>query len=182
MLIKILITLAVIAIVFLIVAATRPADFRVTRSTTIAASPASVFAYVNDLHNWEAWSPWAKLDPNAKNAFEGPPAGVGAAMSWSGNNQIGEGRMTITESRQGELVGFSLKFLRPFKASNTAEFTFKPQGGQTAVSWSMSGKNNLMFKIAGLFMNCDKLLGGQFEKGLAQLKTVAETTARKQGG
>ena len=179
MLKKILIALIVIVVVFVIVVALQPADFRVTRSATIAAPPAAVFAQVNDLHNWEAWSPWAKLDPNSKIAYEGPPAGVGAAFAWSGNYEVGEGRMTITESRPNEFVQFKLDFVKPFKGTNTAEFTFKPEGNQTAVTWSMSGKKNFIMKAIGLFVSCDKMMGGFFEKGLAQMKSVAEAAAKK---
>src|SRR6266849_5891596 len=176
----ILIALAVVVVVFLSVVAMQPSDFRITRSATIAAPPEAVFAQVNDLHNWEAWSPWAKLDPNAKSTYEGPAAGVGAAFAWSGNNQIGEGRMTVTESRPNELVRFKLDFLNPFKATNTAEFTFKPEGNQTAVTWSMYGKNSFIGKAIGLFINCYKMVGGQFEQGLAQMKSVAEAASGKE--
>jgi len=176
----ILIALAVIVVVFVAIVAVQPSDFRITQSATIAAPPEVVFAQVNDLHNWEAWSPWAKLDPAAKSAYEGPAAGVGAAFAWSGNNKIGEGRMTIIESRPNELVQFKLDFLKPFKATNTAEFTFKPEGNQTAVTWSMYGKNSFIGKAVGLFINCDKMVGGQFEQGLAQMKSVAEAASGKE--
>ncbi len=176
----ILVSIAVIVVLFVIIVAMQPADFRVTRSATIAAPPDAVFVQVNDLHNWEAWSPWAKLDPAAKSTYEGPAAGVGAAFAWSGNNKIGEGRMTVIESRPNVLVRFKLDFLKPFKASNTAEFTFKPEGNQTAVTWSMYGKNNFLSKAVGLFMNCDKMVGGQFEQGLAQMNSVTEAATTKQ--
>lgn len=179
MLSSILIAIAVIVVLFVIIAAMRPDDFVVKRSGTVSAPAEVVFAQVNDLHQWEAWSPWAKLDPNAKNTYEGPTAGVGAAMVWVGNNRVGEGRMTITESRPGKLVRFKLEFQKPFKATNIAEFTFKLEGSQTTVVWSMSGKNNFMFKAMGLFMNCDKMVGSQFETGLARLKSLAELTAKK---
>jgi uncharacterized protein YndB with AHSA1/START domain len=126
------------------------------------------------LHNWEAWSPWAKLDPNAKPAFSGADAGAGAAMAWDGNNRVGTGKMTITESQPGSLIRFRLDFQKPMKATNTAEFTFRAEGGQTVVTWSMAGKNNLPGKVFGLFMDCEKLCGCQFEKGLASLKFVTE--------
>src|SRR5436189_2429791 len=100
----ILLGLAALVVVFIVIVAMRPSDFTVTRSIIIAAPPADVFVHVNDLHNWEAWSPWAKLDPNAKNTFEGPAAGTGSAMSWAGNNKIGAGKMTIAESRPGERI------------------------------------------------------------------------------
>jgi uncharacterized protein YndB with AHSA1/START domain len=179
MLSNILIGLAVIVVVFLIVVASRPADFRVTRAATISAPAAVVFAEVNDLHKWEAWNPWGKLDPACKMTYEGPPAGTGAGYIWAGNNKVGEGSMTITESRPNELIRLNLEFLRPFRANNTAEFTFKPDGNQTAVSWSMAGKKNFMFKVFNLFMDSDKMVGNDFEKGLADLKSVAETANRK---
>jgi len=176
----ILIALALIVIAFVIVVAMQPSEFRIVRSATMSAPAADVFAQVNDFHNWQAWSPWAKLDPAAKSTYEGPAAGVGAAFAWSGNNKIGEGRMTVIESRPNVLVRFKLDFLKPFKASNTAEFTFKPEGNQTAVTWSMYGKNNFLSKAVGLFMNCDKMVGGQFEQGLAQMNSVTEAATTKQ--
>ena len=93
-----------------------------------------VFENINDLHKWEAWSPWAKMDPNAKNMFSGPPEGKGASMAWAGNNKVGEGRMTIADSRPNEAIRMNLEFLKPFKANNVAEFTFKPEGDQTVVT------------------------------------------------
>jgi len=164
MLKKIFIGIGVIIIVFLIVVATRPAEFRVTRSASISAPPAVVFAQVNDLHKWDAWSPWAKLDPAMKQTHEGAPAGPGAVYSWAGNSDVGEGRMTITESRPDELVRIKLEFLKPFAAVSTTEFMFKPEGNQTAVTWSMTGTNNFMAKAMCLFMNMDKMVGGDFEK------------------
>jgi len=173
MFIKILIALVLIAVIFAIVVAMQPAEFRITRSASIPASPAAVFAQVNDLHLWTAWSPWEKMDPALKRTYEGAAAGTGASYGWSGNNQVGEGRMTITESRPNDLIRMKLEFLKPFKATNTTEFTFKPEGNQTVVTWSMSGRNNFMCKAVGLFMNCDKMVGGQFEQGLANLKKIA---------
>jgi len=168
----ILLALVFIALLLFIVIAGRPDEFRVTRTAVIPASPATVFAQVNDLHKWDAWSPWAKLDPNVKNTFTGPGSGAGASMAWSGNKKVGEGRMTITESRAVELIRFRLEFMRPFKATNTAEFTFKPEGGETAVTWSMFGTNNFAGKIFSLFMNCDDMVGKDFDKGLGNLKAV----------
>jgi len=170
----ILLALAFIAIIFLVVIAGRPDEFNVTRAANIAALPEKIFPHVNDLHRWEAWSPWAKLDPNAKSVFSGADAGAGATMAWDGNKKVGAGKMTITESRPAEFIRLRLDFLRPMKAANTAEFTFQPADGQTVVTWSMSGKNNLFFKAFGLAMNCDKMIGRDFEKGLASLKSVAE--------
>lgn len=166
-----LIILAVI-VVFLIVVATRPDDFRVTRSATLDAQLAAVFAQVNDFHNWQDWSPWAKLDPNIKNTYEGPSAGKGAIFSWVGNKKVGEGRMTILESRPNELVQIKLEFLKPFKSTNTAEFTFKPEGNQTRINWDMYGPCNFMSKLFTVFMSYDKMIGPDFERGLGNLKNV----------
>jgi hypothetical protein len=133
-----------------------------------------VFEQVNDLQKFQDWSPWAKIDPQYKVTYDGPPAGSGASFAWAGNRQVGEGRMTVIESRPSELVRFRLEFLKPFKTTNTAEFDFKSAGNQTEVTWSMSGKNNFIFKAVGLFMDSDKMVGGQFEQGFANLKSVVE--------
>ncbi len=170
----ILLALAFIAIIFIIVIAGRPDEFTVTRAANISAPPEKIFPHVNDLHQWEAWSPWAKLDPNSKSTFSGADAGAGAAMAWEGNNKVGTGKMTITESQPSGLIRFRLDFQKPMQATNTAEFTFRPEGGQTVVTWSMTGKSNFVGKIFGLFMDCEKMIGGQFEKGLASLKSLTE--------
>lgn len=179
MLIPVLIGLAVLMALFIIVVAMRPSDFRVTRSAAIEASPEQVFPHVNELRNWEAWNPWGKLDPNCKMVYDGPPAGIGASYAWAGNNQVGQGRNTITESKPNQLVRFRLEFEKPMKATNTAEFTFQPDGDQTVVTWTMSGKNNFVGKVFGLVVDCDKMIGGQFEKGLAQMKSLVEAAAGK---
>ncbi len=165
MFINILLAIAVAIVVLVFVVALQSSEFRVTRTATISAPVAVVFAQVNDLHKWEAWSPWAKLDPAAKTTYEGRETGVGACFRWAGNNQIGAGSMTILESRTGNFIQFPLEFLRPFKATNTAEFNFKSEGSQTTVTWSMFGRNNFMGRAVGLVMNCDKMVGGQFERG-----------------
>jgi Polyketide cyclase / dehydrase and lipid transport len=170
----ILAVIAVIIILLLVVIASRPADFSVTRSANMSATPQVIFPQVNDLHNWEAWSPWAKLDPEMKMTYSGSAAGTGAAYAWTGNSKVGEGRMTIVESRPSELVRIKLEFLKPFTATNASEFTFQPQGNQTNVTWSMSGKRNIMTKAMSLVMNMEKMIGGQFEQGLQQMKAVAE--------
>jgi len=174
MLETILIVLAAIVVVFVAIVAMQPSDFRIVRSGTISAPAADVFAHVNDFHNWAAWSPWEKLDPALKRTHEGAPAGTGAIYSWVGNKKVGEGRMTLTESHPSDLIRIKLEFLKPFKATNTAEFTFKPEGNQTVVTWSMIGRKNFMLKAFGLFMNMDKMVGGDFEKGLANMKSVVE--------
>lgn len=179
MFVNILIGLAVLLVALLIFIALRPADFRVSRSATIAATPADVFAHVNDFHQWEAWSPWAKLDPNSTASFEGPSSGTGALFRWSGNREVGEGAMTILESRPPDRIRIQLDFLRPFVGTNDVEFTFQPQGANsTAVTWSIAGKNNFMSKAVGLFIDCEKLTGGMFEKGLASLKGVVEAAVK----
>ncbi|HXA80666.1 MAG TPA: SRPBCC family protein [Opitutaceae bacterium] len=175
MLIKILIVLAIIVVVLLIVAAQKSDYFRVERSISVSASPAAAFAQVNDFHKWEAWNPWAKMDPAIKETYDGAPSGVGASYSWSGNKNVGTGRMTLTESRPFGQIKIRLEFLKPFAATNTAEFTFKPDGNQTIVTWSMFGKSNFICKLMGLFISMDKMCGSQFEKGLADLKKAAET-------
>ena len=171
---KILIVFAVAVLAFVATVALQPPDFRITRSATISAPADAVFAQVNDLHRWEDWSPWAKLDPAVKNTFEGPASGKGAVFLWSGNNEVGEGRMTITESRPNELIRIKLDFIKPFESTCTTEFSFKPENEKTAVTWTMSGTHGFVEKAFCLFMDMDKMVGGDFEKGLAQLKSVSE--------
>ena len=175
----ILIALALVIAVFLIVVAMQPAQYCVARSATVAAPAQPVFAQVNDFHKWEAWNPWGKIDPAMKHSYEGAPAGTGAIYSWVGNKEVGEGRMTITESRPSELIRIKMQFFKPFAGNSIAEFTFKPAGNQTAVTWSMSGDKNFMAKAIHLFMNMDKMIGGQFEKGLAQIKSLVETPVKR---
>jgi hypothetical protein len=172
---KILLVLAGLLAVFLVIVAFQPSDFRVVRTTTISAPAPAVFTPVNDLHKWQAWSPWEKIDPAMKRSFEGPAAGVGATYNWVGNSEVGTGKMTITESRPGELVRIRLEFFKPMAGVSMVDFTFKPQGEQTAVSWDMSGRNNFIGKAVCMFMDMEKMLGGQFEQGLASLKTLVET-------
>jgi hypothetical protein len=171
----ILLAIAVLLVILVVVIVSRPEDFSITRSTTMSVPPQTIFPQVNDLHNWSAWSPWAKLDPDMKMMFAGPEAGNGAAYTWAGNSKVGEGRMTIVESRPSELVRIKLEFMKPFTATNAAEFIFQPQGTQTTVTWSMTGKRNFMTKAMSLVMSMEKMLGGQFEQGLAQMKAVAES-------
>jgi uncharacterized protein YndB with AHSA1/START domain len=178
MLLKIVLALVVILLALVIVIATRPSEFSVARSATIAAPPASVFAQVNDLHQWEKWSPWAKLDPTMTIGYEGAPTGVGSSYKWSGNNEVGEGRSTIVESRPDESVRFKLEFVRPFAGTNDVQFTFQPEGTGTLVTWAMSGKNTFMSMAVGLVMDCEKMCGGMFEQGLANLRTLAEGTPK----
>lgn len=178
---KILIALAATLVGFAVFVATRPADFRITRSAKISAPADVIFTHVNELKKWPAWSPWAKMDPQMKVTYSGPEAGVGASYSWVGNNDVGEGSMTITESKPAELVRFNLRFLKPMEATNVTDFTFTPAGDQTLVTWSMTGTNGFMGKAFSLIMNVDKLVGADFEKGLANLETVVKTPAPAAG-
>ena len=171
---KVALVFAALLVIFLIVVALQPADYKITRSATISAPPSAVFAQVNDFHKWEAWSPWAKLDPSVKNTFEGSPAGKGAIFKWVGNDKVGEGQMTVTDSKPDEQILIDLHFIKPFESSCLTEFTFKPDGDKTNVTWTMSGHNGFISKAFCLFMNMDKMVGGDFEKGLASMKTVAE--------
>lgn len=173
-------TLAVLVAGLAVVVALQPSEFRVQRAATIEAPAADVFAQVNDLRAWDAWSPWAKLDPEARHGFEGPAAGKGAVITWSGNDEIGEGRMTITDSRPAERVRLRLEFVRPFESACDVQFTFQPRGEQTEVTWTMSGQNNFIAKAMCLVMDMDKMCGGQFEQGLARMKAVAEAKAKKE--
>ena len=177
MLMRIVIGLAVIVVAFVAIVATRPSEFRVTRTATIAAPAPAVFAQVNDFHNWEAWNPWGRIDPAMKHAYEGAPAGPGAIYTWAGNHEVGEGRMTLTESRPSELIRITLEFMKPFRGTSTAEFTFKPEGDHTVVTWSMAGRNNFLAKAVHMFMDMDKMIGGNFEKGLADMKSVVEAAS-----
>jgi len=178
MLSNVLIAVAVIVVIFLIIVALRPSDFCVTRSSTITAPPGAVFPHVNEFKKWEAWNPWGKIDPAMKQTYEGPAAGVGCIYSWVGNNQVGEGRMTITESRPNEFIQLKLEFFKPMAGICTTVFTFKPEGNQTTVTWTMTGKHNFIARAMCLFMNMDKMIGGQFEKGLASMKAIAESSAK----
>ena len=170
---KIVVGLVVVIGVFLVIVSRQPTAFRITRSAALAAPAPALFAQVNDFHKWEAWSPWAKMDPNAKNTIEGPASGVGAKFSWDGNRNVGAGRMTIIESHPTDLIRLKLEFLKPFKAINDTEFTFKPEGKKTIVTWTMAGDNNFVGKAMGVFINCDKMIGGQFEQGLKNLEAAA---------
>ncbi|HKX60238.1 MAG TPA: SRPBCC family protein [Verrucomicrobiae bacterium] len=177
MLKKILIGFAAIIVLFLIVAATRPTDFRVERSATLPASPAALFEHVNDHHKFTVWNPFMKLDPNVKPTYSGPESGVGAVCSWDGNSDIGAGSCTIIESKPAELVRCRMDWKRPMEGVATVDFTFKPQGDKTVVTWAMYGKNNFMGKVVSIFIDCDKMCGPQFEKGLAELGKVAAATS-----
>jgi hypothetical protein len=174
----ILATLAMLIVAFAIIVSNRPATFRVERSITMSVPASAPFTEVNDFHNWQVWSPYVEFDPNMTTTYAGPESGVGAEMAWSGNSKAGQGRMTIVKSQPTELVRMNLEFTKPFAATNTAEFTFRSEGENTVVTWTMTGNNNFMSKAVQLFMNMDKLVGGDFERGLAKMKTVSEKQSR----
>jgi hypothetical protein len=180
MIIYILLGLAAVIGILLIVVALRPADFRVERSVTLAAAPAELFEQVNDHHKFTVWNPFMKFDPNVKTTYSGPDAGVGAICSWEGNRKIGAGSATIIESKPGELVRERMDWKRPMEGTSTVEFTFKPVGDKIVVTWAMYGKNGFMGKLVSLFMDCEKMVGPQFEQGLAELgKVVAVASSAK---
>ena len=165
--------LAIIAVLAAIIAV-QPSEFRVERTTVVAAPPSTLFAHVNDLHKWQAWSPWAKLDPAAKVSFEGPEAGVGAVFNWSGNEQVGEGRMTVVESIPDDRVKTEVAMVKPFEGKSASEFDLTPAGDQTAITWAMTGHHGFVGKALCLIMDGKGMLGAEMEKGLAQLKQVIE--------
>ncbi len=173
MILKLFICLLVVIAVLLIVIATRPNHFRVERSATLEASPAALFAQVNDHHKFATWNPWMKLDPNVKNIYSGADSGVGAVCRWRGDKNVGAGSSTIIESKPGELVRFKMDWLEPMQGTSTVDFTFKPQGDRTTVTWKMYGQKNFMAKAVSLFMDCEKMCGPQFETGLANLGIAA---------
>ena len=167
---------AVIALL-LVVVALQPGELRVERRTTIDAPRQVVFPMVRDLHVFDAWSPFGKLDPNIQKTFSGAAQGKGAVYAWAGDRTVGSGRMEITDERPNERVTMRLDFITPFKATNTADFTLTPAGNGTTVTWLMTGEKNFVSKAVGLFMNMDTMIGGEFEKGLAELKRLAEQKA-----
>ena len=178
MLKKLLLAVVVVLAVFAVFVATRPSSYRVSRSQTIAAAPTSVYSFVADFHQWEKWSPWAKLDPAMKTTYAGPVGAPGSSYEWSGNDKVGEGRMTIVEAKPGERLGVRLEFLKPFAATSSSEFEFVPKAGATQTTWTMVGHNELMAKAFSVFMDMDKMIGNDFDKGLSQLKAVAEADAK----
>ena len=171
---KILLVLLLVIAGFAVYVAMLPPDFKVERSAMIAAPAADVFAQVNNFHNWDAWSPWAKLDPKAKNTFEGAESGVGAKFAWDGNSDVGAGSMEIIESKPAESIKIDLRFTKPMEGTNLTQFTFKPDGEKTNVTWTMTGKSNFIGRAMCVFMNMDKMVGGKFEEGLNNLKNIVE--------
>ena len=174
MITTIIIALAIVVAALLAYAASKPDTFMVSRTALIAAPPEQIFPMIDDLHAQSAWSPFEK-DPNMKRTHSGAQHGKGAVYAWDGNRQVGAGRIAITESVPPSKVTLSLDMQRPFKAHNTVEFTLARSGTGTNVTWAMRGRQPFIGKLMGLVMNCDKMIGSQFEEGLSKLKTLAET-------
>jgi hypothetical protein len=175
MLKKVLLAVAALVAAFLVVVATRPDTYHVERSTKIAAQADTIFAMVSDFRNFRDWSPWAKRDPAMKTTLSTPSSGVGAKYEWQGNKQVGKGRMTFTESQAPVHVKEKLEFLEPFPSTADTAFDIKPDGNSSTLTWAMDGKANFVGKAFGLFMNMDKMIGKDFEEGLANLKQAAES-------
>ena len=171
-----LFAIAIVALLggVLLFAASRPDAFRIERSATIKAPPEKLYALVNDLKAWTAWSPWERIDPALKRTYSGPQSGKGAAYAWEGNKDVGVGRMEITDAVPAAKITIKLDFLKPFEAHNTAEFSFSRQGEATTVTWAMYGPSPYLSKLLSLVFNMDRMVGGQFETGLANLKSITE--------
>ncbi|WP_108681017.1 SRPBCC family protein [Methyloceanibacter sp. wino2] len=176
---KILLVLLVLIGAFAIYVALQPDEYRVERSVTVAAPAGTVFGNVDNLRKWEAWSPWAKLDPDAKVAFEGPEAGKGAAMTWDGDDNVGAGKMTIVESDPDKAVNIEVTFTRPFEGGTNSDFSFTPKADptgseQTEVTWAMHGTHNFVEKAFCVVFNGLGMMGNDIDKGLSRLKSVSE--------
>ena len=175
-------TIIIVVVVVLVIgvagllgfAAIKPDEFRIQRAASIKAPPEKIFPLINDFHNWVSWSPWEKLDPALKRTYSGAASGRGAVYEWEGNKKVGQGRMEIMESSPSSKITIKLDFLKPFEAHNTAEFTLDRQGDSTTVTWVMNGRQPYMFKVMSLFFSMDKMIGKDFEAGLANLKSITE--------
>ncbi len=174
MLKKIAVVFAIAIIGFLAYCASKPDTFRIQRSITINAPAEKIFPYINNLHDFGSLSPYEKKDPNMKRTYIGPESGKGAAYEWEGNDEIGKGRMEITNITEPTNVTISLDFLKPFKAHNTVEFNLQPKGDTTEVTWLMYGPNEFMCKVMQTFFNMDEMCGKDFEQGLQSLKSISE--------
>ena len=158
----------------LIFAATKPDTFRVQRATSIKAPPEKIFPLIADFHGWGAWSPYEKLDPAMKRTYSGATNGKGAVYEWDSDGKAGKGRMEITDAPTPSKVTIKLDFLKPFESHNTAEFKLEPRGDTTELTWAMYGPNLFIGKVMSIFFDMDKMIGKDFEAGLAALKTVSE--------
>ena len=171
-------TIALVVVVaiaaILVYAPTRPDNFSVQRSTSIKAPPEKIFALINDFHRWDSWSPWEKMDPAMKRTYSGAASGKGTMYAWQGNSKVGEGRMEIADASPPSKVTIKLDFVKPIEGHNTAEFTLEPKGDSTNVTWLMYGPSAYIAKVIGIFVSMDKMIGKEFETGLANMKAVAE--------
>jgi uncharacterized protein YndB with AHSA1/START domain len=174
---KIAIGAAVLVALLAAVVALQPAEFAIERSEHIAAPPEVVYPHIASLRAMDAWSPWVKMDQRIQIAHEGPESGVGAIEAWTGPH-TGTGRMTITSARPNQEVEIALEFFEPMPSRNLARFTLAPEDGGTRVTWRMEGTNTFVGKAASLVMNMEQMIGGNFERGLADLKKLAETGSR----
>lgn len=168
------VVVAVSVVAVLVYAATKPDTFRVQRTTSIKAPPEKIFATLNDFQSWGAWSPYETKDPAMRRTYSATTKGKGAVYEWDGDKNVGKGRMEITESSPPSKVALNLNMIKPFEAHNVVEFTLEPQGDATRVTWAMNGRTPYIAKIVHVFMNVDRMVGDDFETGLANLKTLAE--------
>jgi len=168
------IVVVVLVVGLLVFAATKPDAFRVQRATSIKAPPEKIFALVNDFHSWGSWSPYEKLDPTMKRTYSGTANGKGTVYEWDGNRNVGKGRVEITDTSPPSKVTIKLDMVKPFEAHNIVEYTLEANGDSTNVTWAMDGQNTYIAKVMSLFFSMDSMVGGQFEEGLANLKTIAE--------
>lgn len=175
MLKTILLTILAIVAAALIYAATKPDNFRIERSATIKAPPERIYPLIADFHQWEAWSPWEKIDPALKRTYSGAPGGVGAIYEWNGNKDVGQGRMEIVDTSPPSKVVLKLDFMKPFEAHNNVSFTLtRQQDESTQVTQAMYGPSPYISKVMSLFFSMDKMVGEKYEEGLANLKAQAE--------
>lgn len=174
MLKKIAIGVVVLILIFVGLAAMQPDSFRVQRAISIKAPPEKIIPLISDFHHWPQWSPWEKLDPSMTRTFSGAPKDVGAVYEWKGNKDVGSGRMEITGMTPPNRVGIDLLFLEPFESHCVTDFTLENKGDLTTVTWTMSGPSNFMTKVMGLFSSMDKMIGKDFDAGLASMKAAAE--------
>jgi hypothetical protein len=171
---KIAVAVIVLILLVLAYAATQPDSFRVQRMVAIKAPPAKIMPLISDFHQWPIWSPWEKLDPHMTRTFSGAPRDMGAVYAWTGNDKVGAGRMEITGMTATGNVTIKLDFLKPLESHNVTEFVLQPQGDMTTVTWSMTGPSSYLTKLMGVFVSMDSMIGGDFERGLANMKSAAE--------
>jgi hypothetical protein len=168
------IIIAILVAAVLVYVAMQPESFRVERSISIKAPPEKIFSQINGFHQWEAWSPWEKIDPAIKRTYSGADGGKGAVYAWQGNKDIGQGRMEIVESTPSSNVLIKIDFLEPFEGHDMVQFTLQPQGETTKVTQAMYGPSPFIHKVMSLFFSMDKMVGQKYEEGLASLKAIAE--------